>query len=138
MKLRRALLAVDGVVNLLLGAALVVFPAKLVTLLGVPDAQPAFYPSVLGGVLVGIGIALFMEVRRPKASPSGLGLAGAVAINMCAGVVLAGWLVLGDLSLPFRGQVFLWGMVLVLVGLSGAELLHFPKTRRADFEGENR
>jgi hypothetical protein len=98
-------------------------------LLGVPDAQPAFYPSVLGGVLVGIGIALFMEIRHPKAPLSGLGLAGAVAINMCAGLVMAGWLAFGGLSLSLRGQVFLWGVVLVLVGLSGAELLHQLRRR---------
>jgi hypothetical protein len=120
---RRVLLTVDGLINIVLGVALMAFPAKLVSLLGVPNARPAFYPSVLGAVLVGIGIALILELRRPRASLAGLGLAGAVAINVSAGLVLAGWLVFGGLSIPFRGHVLLWGLVLVLVGLSGAELV---------------
>lgn len=136
MESRRALLAADGIINLLLGVALLVFPAKLVAILGVPDAKPAFYASVLGAVLVGIGIALFLELRESRPRLAGLGLGGAVAINMCAGVVLAGWLVFGGLSLPIRGQVFLWILVLVLVGLSGAELLQFLQRSSGTLDGD--
>lgn len=136
MESRRALLAADGIINLLLGVALLVFPAKLVAILGVPDAKPAFYASVLGAVLVGISIALFLELREPRPRLTGLGLGGAVAINMCAGVVLAGWLVFGGLSLPIRGQVFLWVLVLVLVGLSGAELVQLLQRSSGTLDGD--
>ena len=127
---RSTLLAVDGAINVVLGVLLIVFPEVLVTALGVPAASPAFYPSVLGGVLLGIGIALLIERARPPLEGVGLGLAGAVAINLCAGLVLAGWLVAGDLRLPVRGLVFLWSLVLVLVGLSGAEVLNQLRQRR--------
>jgi hypothetical protein len=50
-------------------------------------------------------------------------LDGAIAINLCAGLVLAGWLILGDLSLPMPGQLFLWTLVILLVGISIAELI---------------
>lgn len=113
---RSTLLAVDGAINVVLG---------------VPAASPAFYPSVLGGVLLGIGIALLIERARLPLEGVGLGLAGAVAINLCAGLVLAGWLVVGDLRLPARGLVFLWSLVLVLVGLSGAEVLNQLRQRRS-------
>ena len=118
---RSALLAWDAVINLVLGALLVAFPESVVSALGVPSADQAFYPSILGAVLVGVGIALLIERRKGS---SGLGLHGAIAINICGGLGLAVWLVLGDLDLPLRGVAFLWGLVLVLVGLSGAELWH--------------
>ena len=122
MSNRRTLLAGDGAINVLLGVALISFPERLVVMLGVPGVASAFYPSVLGGVLVGVGVALFIERSRPPAGLAGLGLAGAVVINLCAGLVLSGWLLFGDLALPVRGRVFLWGLVALLVGLSGLEV----------------
>ena len=126
---RDLLLAVDGTVNLALGAALVAFPRGLVRALGVPAVESAFYPSILGGVLLGIGVALFLERGRGRSGAAGLGLAGAVAINLCGGVVLGGWLLLGGLHLPLRGRVFLWALVALLVGLSVVELIHWAGLR---------
>jgi ABC-type Mn2+/Zn2+ transport system permease subunit len=85
-----ALLTVDATINLALGVLLAVFPARLVSALGIPGADVAFYPSILGAVLFGIGIALFIE-RSGRSS--GLGLAGAISINLSAGLALAAWLV---------------------------------------------
>ncbi len=116
---RSRLLAIDGIINLILGVLLVLFPAPVVAALGVPEAA-GFYPSILGGVLVGIGLALFIEASGVG---SGLGLEGAVAINLCGGLVLAGWLLFADLYIPLRGTLFLWGLVILLVGISVVELL---------------
>ena len=110
----------DAVVNLALGVLLIAFPARVVEVLGIPTSAVAFYPSILGAVLFGIGIALW--IGRSGGS-SGLGLAGAVSINLCGGVVLASWLLFGELGLETRGYVFLWCLVIVLVGLSAIELL---------------
>ena len=115
-----ALLACDAAINLLLGALLVAFPESLVAALGIPGAEVAFYPSILGAVLFGVGIALVIERVRGS---SGLGLYGAISINMSGGLVLASWLVYGGLSLTLRGQLLLWLLVLVLVGMSTLELL---------------
>jgi hypothetical protein len=55
-----------------------------------------------------------------------LGLGGAIAINLCGGLVLAVWLLSNKLSLPLRGQIFLWSLVMLLVGISVLEgLSHF-------------
>jgi hypothetical protein len=113
------LLTVDAAINLVLGVLLVLFPAGLVAALGIPHAEMTFYPSMLGAVLCGIGIALLIERVR---GASGLGLAGAVSINLTAGLVLAGWLIWGALALPTRGRVVLWSLVAVLVGISTLEL----------------
>lgn len=120
---RSALITADSIINLALGVLLVFFPHDLLRLLGVPEAVPAFYPSILGAVLFGIGIALWLERGRTEATTRGLGLHGAIAINLCGGLVLAGWLIFGQLELPARGVIFLWILVLILVGISIAELL---------------
>jgi hypothetical protein len=126
---RRALLTVDATVNLALGVALAFFPRWLVAILGVPDVEPAFYPSILGSVLIGVGIALLLGRSKPTLELAGLGLEGAVAINLCGGVALAAWLLLGDLELPLRGEFFLWGLVILLVGLNSVEIAHYFSKR---------
>ena len=119
---RNTLLMIDGVINLILGVVLLIFPSGLVAFLGVPPAQNAFYPNILGGVLLGIAVALFIESRSADDHVSGLGLLGAVSINLCGGLVLGAWLLLGELELPFRGSIFLWSLVVLLVGISSVEL----------------
>ena len=124
----RSLLTLDAVINLVLGVLLIAFPSPVVSALGVPYVEPAFYPSILGAVLFGIGIALIIERVRGS---SGLGLAGAISINLSGGLVLAGWLLFGSLNVPLRGKVFLWVLVLVLVGVSSLELLANIRGRAA-------
>ncbi len=112
------LLVCDAIINLVLGVLLVVFPESLVTALGIPPAEVAFYPSLLGAVLFGVGVALLIERFRGS---SGLGLCGAISINLSGGLVLSAWLIFGSLSLPARGQAVLWALVAVLVGISALE-----------------
>ena len=126
---RRSLwLSIDSLINLLLGAFLVVFPRDFVSYLGIPQPGSAFYPGILGAVLIGIGIALWMERGTDRASGRGLGLGGAVVINLCAALVLAAWLLFGDLSLAARGFGFLWGIVAVLIVASLAEIACVRRT----------
>jgi hypothetical protein len=122
------LLGVDAAVNLALGILLLVFPRQLVELIGIPSAVSAFYPSLLGAVLFGIGIALLITRFQPTLG--GLGLGGAIAINLSGGLVLAIWLVVGGLALPTRGYILLWLLVLVLFGISAMEAL--SQRRRND------
>jgi len=123
---RSRLLAIDASVNLALGVALLLFiplPRAMARAVGVPLGG-AFYPSLLGAVFIGIGIALLSETRtRSEAAARGLGLLGACLINLCGGAVLAGWLVFGRLDLPSRGLALLWGLAVILVVLSGLELV---------------
>ena len=125
---RHTLLKVDAAINLILGVLLMAFPENLIKALGVPMADPTFYPTILGGVLFGIGLALLIECYRKSNRVIGLGLGGAIAINLCGGVVLAAWLLSDTLTLPLRGQIFLWSLVVLLVGISLFEgLSHFGK-----------
>ena len=122
MRSTRILLAIDAVINLLLGILLVFFPRPVAVALGVPIPDSAFYPSILGAVLFGIGMALALEWFRPEAGLGGLGLAGAIAINLCGGLVLAVWLLFGSLDIPPRGYIFLWALTILLITISGAEV----------------
>ena len=118
---RSFLLKADAAINLILGVLLMAFPAKLLKALGIPLSDPSFYATILGGVLFGIGLALLLECYRKSNRFIGLGLGGAIAINLCGGLVLAVWLLSNALRLPLRGQIFLWCLVLLLVGISVLE-----------------
>ena len=122
------LLTVDGIINFVLGILLISFPTWLVKFLGIPTA-PRFYPMILGSVLLGISIALFRERGVFGRRGSGLGLDGAVAINLCGGLVLAGLLTFSDLGLPLRGTIFLWALVALLLGISAVEIILKNQTR---------
>jgi hypothetical protein len=75
-------------------------------------------------VLFGIGIALLLEMRSAsQRAASGLGLGGAIAINLCGGIVLGAWLIFGELDLPLRGWVFLGVLDAALVAISTVELV---------------
>jgi hypothetical protein len=57
----------------------------------------------------------------------GLGLGGAIAINLCGGGALASWLIFGNLTIPIKGRIFLWILVFLLVGISSIELYYNRK-----------
>jgi hypothetical protein len=121
--MQKSILVADAAINLVLGVMLLIFSEGLIRFLGVPSSDTAFYPNILGAIFIGIGIALIIEAVGKTGGPTGLGLTGAVCINLCGGLVLAVWLVWGDLSLPLRGYVLLWTLTGILVGLSSLELL---------------
>jgi hypothetical protein len=130
--LRNPVLLVDALINMLLGGLILAFPSGLVDLLGIPPTEQSFYPSIFGAVLIGIGLALLLEcMGRPKGLV-GLGLGGAVAINLCGGIVLAVWLASGKLTIPTRGQAVLWSLVVILVAISATELYKHQRRMSAD------
>ena len=73
----KILLLLDGIVNLLLGILLLLFPFGMAQLFGVPQPNSNFYPTVLGAVIFGIGIALLLETFGKPHGIHGLGIAGA-------------------------------------------------------------
>ena len=123
------LLVVDAVVNLILGGLLLWYPKILVEAIGLPPSPQKIYSTVLGGVLVGIGIALILEDRRTEDSPIGLGLGGAIAINLCGATALAASLLSAQLILTTFGRIFLWGLVFILAFVSGLEWLSLLRSR---------
>lgn len=127
---RQKVLLIDSSINIALAFLLLTFPEKLVNLLGMPRAENSFYPGILGAVLLGIGAALIIEYLHRPGGVVGLGLGGAVRINLCAGLVLAFWLLRGKLELPLRGQIVLWLLVIILLVISGVEVIVHKQSRR--------
>jgi hypothetical protein len=118
-KNRRFLIFLDGIINLLIGLALLLFPWGMGNWLGLPIPNNFFYPTLLGAVIFGIGVALMLEWRGPRDKYQGLGLEGAITINFAGGGVLLMWLLLSPPQLPLRGMILLWvvALAVLIVGL---------------------
>jgi hypothetical protein len=126
----KAFLLIDGIVNLILGILLLLFPFGVAEILGLPQPQSNFYPTILGGVIFGIGIALLLEAYGQECRIRGLGIGGAIAINFCGGGILALWLIFEPLNIPLSRMITLWIVAIVVLGLGILETL--TKTWRDD------
>ena len=119
----RFLLVLDAVINLILGIILLLFPTGIHSKLGLPVPESFFYSSILGGVIFGIGLALLLEWWHGHKTIRGLGLAGAIAINLCGGGVLLFRLIRSDLALPIQGGILLWLVAILVLGIGLVELV---------------
>jgi len=117
------LLTIDGIINLALGLLLMLFPVGIAELFGVPKSALNFYPTILGAVLFGIGIALLIERYGVLRGIRGLGLGGAIAINLCGGLALLVWLLCCPLDIPARGYVILWSIAIVVLVVGMVEVV---------------
>jgi hypothetical protein len=117
------LLAADALINLLLGILLLLFPAGVLRSFGLPSTDTYFYTSLLGGVIFGIGLALGLEWLQRENGSRGLGLAGAILINLSGGGVLIFWLIFGNLGIPMRGIITLWIVAILVIGIGIIELI---------------
>lgn len=123
MPLKKKVLYLDALIDLVLGVLLLWFPKPIIGLLGAPVTDPPFYASILGGVLIGVALALAWEAwRKPDGRP-GVGIIGAMLITACGALTLLGWLVWGGLTLPLQGTIILWALAIALLGLSVFELV---------------
>jgi hypothetical protein len=120
---KKITLLIDALINLILGVLLLSFNPSLCGFLGVPYSELHFYPNILGAVFIGITIALVIEAyKKPESSHTGLGLTGAVCINISGGTVLLLWLIFGNLIIPLQGLVLLWALASALFIISITEL----------------
>ena len=119
---RKSILLIDAIINFFLAFLLGIFPKAVISFLGLPVVSNPFYASILGGVFFGIGIALLISRSAKNSSPDGLGLRGALAINLSGGFVLALWLLFGSLDVPIHGKIIMWALVVILFVLSAVEL----------------
>jgi len=132
------ILIIDAMINFALGILLMLFPQNLVSFLGLPITYEPFYASVLGAVLIGIGIALAIECVGGASMLNGLGRGGAIAINVCGACVIMLWLVSGRLIITLRGYLVLWILVFVLLIVSGVELILSSSSVDLDRSNKNK
>jgi hypothetical protein len=101
---------------------LLLFPAGLLDFLGLPETSTFFYPSIHGAVIFSIGIALLLELVGGGARVRGLGLGGAIAIDLCGGGALWVWLLAVPLAVPLRGKIVLWVVAALVLAMGVAEI----------------
>jgi len=123
MRDKNILLIIDGMINLALGILMLFFPTQTIHTFDLPKANINFYINILGGVLFGIGVALLLERFSDRLHVSGLGIAGAVAINLCGSGVLIAWLLFGNLNLTLGGNILLWSIALIVLGVAIIEIV---------------
>lgn len=116
------LLWIETVLKLATGIALLALPGPLARAFGLPRDSTGFWPRLLGAVLVGLAAAFVLEGWIGNVH--GLGLAGALAINLATVMALAGLLILGKAAPTRRGRILLWCVVAVLALLALFELPH--------------
>ena len=114
MKLKyKILLLIDCIVNLMIGIVLLLFPIGIIDFFGLPQTNTDFYPSIL---------SLFLELAGHAKHFRGLGLGGAILINIVGSIVLIFWLVFGSLTIPLKGRIILWAIGLIVFSIGIAEL----------------
>jgi len=124
---KRRILLIDAIINFFLALLLGIFPSDVISFLGLPVVPNPFYASILGGVFFGIGIALLIGRSSVKKNSDGLGLQGAIAINLSGGIVLALWLLFGSLDIPSHGKIVMWALVAILFVICTVELIAYKK-----------
>ena len=117
----QTLLTIDGIANVVLGIILLLYPFGLDKLLGLPQSKINFYPTILGGVILGIGITLLLERFGFAKNIRGLGLAGAIVINYCGGLTLLVWLIFVPLNIPLHGYIILWIVAIIVLAIGVVE-----------------
>lgn len=122
---RKIVLLIDATIGVALGGFLIGYPTSLVAQWGLPKVNDAFFPSVLGAVLIGVAIALIYEAVRGECDEPGLGIIGAVFVNSCGAVILMCWLFSGRLTVPIHGYLLIWFLTLILVLITGIEAIIF-------------
>ena len=110
----------DSIVNVVIGLFLLCYPLGVGEIFSLPKSEDNFYAIILGAVLLGIGIALFIEFKYYDRGIRGLGLEGAIIINIIAGIVLIVILLSGTLNISLEGLIILWfiGLLVIFIGVA--------------------
>jgi hypothetical protein len=116
------LLWIETLLKLAGGAVLVLAPLTAIKLLGLPPTATGFWPRVLGGVLIGISAATYIEGAWDGAR--GLGVAGLVVINISSAAILALTALFGGGAPTRRGSSTLWTLAVLLLVLALFEIAH--------------
>jgi hypothetical protein len=100
--------------------ALLLAPQLAAAALGLPRPGSAFWPRLLGSVLV--GVALASALQGILATGRGLALGGSIALNLATSVFLLATVTLGPRPNTRRGRLSLWLLLALLVLLSLVEI----------------
>lgn len=107
-----------------IGLLMILLPLTMAKIAGLPHTGTAFWPRLFGASLIGIAAAFAVNGYahlNPQLAQSGLGLGGAIAINLITVLSLAGTLIFKGVSTT-RGVLLIWLFGLLLTGLILVEI----------------
>lgn len=114
------ILYLEVLIKLAFGAPLILAPLSSLKLCGLPCPLTGFWPRLVGGLLLGLAAAIFIEIRLPGSR--GLGLHGLIAINLIAAGTIVALLIMNAGAQTVRGRIALWLATALLFTLALAEI----------------
>lgn len=106
------------------GLTLLLIPLTALRIAGLQRPDTGFWPRLVGGIILGIAIAVYITLQFPEAR-GGLGPAGLIPINLAAAAALIAPLIMGTAAPSRRGKLFLFLNSVILLTLSFLEIAHF-------------
>ena len=102
-----------------IGLVMLFVPITAAKVAGLPHGNTAFWPRLFGAALIGIAAAFAVEgytQLNPNVTASGLGLGGAVMINLITILSLIGTIIFKGVTTR-RGLLLIWSLSLMLTFL---------------------
>lgn len=116
------LLKVHLALYALLIVLLLFIPSLTIRALGLPPAPAAFWPRLVGGLLLAISVAAIASDQGWMKPGTGIGIGAFVAINLTLAFVLASLLAVGGQVPTRRGRAVLWLLAIVMAALGFTEI----------------
>ena len=116
------LLWIELVSKFAAGVLLLIAPLTAIKIMGLPRPPSPFWPRFLGGALLGIAAATFMETTIKLGH--GLSLGGSMVINLSIGLTLGSILFLKHGPETMRGRAILWAVTACLIILALIEIAY--------------
>ncbi len=107
-----------------IGLVMLFAPITAAKIAGLPHGNTTFWPRLFGAALIGIAAAFAVEgytQLNPNLTAGGLGLGGAVIINLVTILSLIGTIVFRGVATR-RGLLLLWSLSLTLTFLMLVEI----------------
>ena len=108
------------------GLVMLLMPVSAARLAGLPHTSSTFWPRLFGAALIGIAGAFAVEGYHQAGgaiAAKGLGLGGAVIINLTTLLALFGTLIFAAVA-TWRGRLLVWLLILLLLFLTVIEIAH--------------
>jgi hypothetical protein len=105
------------------GAALVLAPLSLSSLLGLERPETGFWPRIIGAITIGIAVGIWIGLRFPTAKGA-IGPGGLIPINLAVAGALIAPLILGKAARSRRGKLVIFVTAVLLLALAFLEIAH--------------
>jgi hypothetical protein len=114
------LLWFETVLKASVGAALLLAPGLVATICGLPPATVAYWPRIVGALLLGIAAGVYLDAVAP--AMGGIGIGGLIMINLAGATALLSLVILKRGAIATRGRISDGAAIALLLGLALVEI----------------